>query len=143
MEDGFEFKVLALNDVPEIAMLGKEYNPKLTIMILEQYLQQMFSFNNYSCFGAYVNNKLIGFLSGWITIKFTTGKLLEIDNVVIDPVIQTKDFGIKFFAYIESWAKRNNCKAIEIDTFSQSSTAQRFLLNLDYTIIGFHFHKVI
>ena len=141
--DDFKFEMLSQKNIPEIAMLGKEYNPKLTIMILEEYLKQMFSFNNYYCFGIFTGEKLMGFLSGWLTVKFDSGKLLEVDNAIMSPAMQSKDFGVKFLAFIEAWAKKNSCKAIELNVYAQNTRAHKFLLNLDYAIVGFHFQKII
>ncbi len=126
-----------------MSLLGKEYNQKLTIHIIEGYLKELFSFNNYHCFGVFLNGKMIGFASGWITIKFNSGRQLELDNVIVDPSNQSQDLGSSFLAFIEDWAKKNNCKGVELDTLTQSSRAHKFLINLDYSIVGFHFQKLI
>ncbi|MBK7465456.1 MAG: GNAT family N-acetyltransferase [Saprospiraceae bacterium] len=53
----------------------------------------MFPMPTYYCFGLYHENKLIGLSSSWITIRFYSGKQLEVDNVVIDKIYQSKGLG--------------------------------------------------
>ncbi|WP_207534064.1 GNAT family N-acetyltransferase [Desertivirga arenae] len=143
MSEDLTFDILAENHIGSMALLGKEYNQKLTIRIIEEYLKELFSFNNYHCFGVFLNTELIGFASGWITIKFNSGRQLELDNVIIDPSNQSRDLGVRFFAFIETWAKKNNCKGVELDTYPQNSRVHKFLLNQEYSIVGFHFQKSI
>ena len=143
MTDNLTFELLSTKDIAAMAVLGKEYNQKLTIHIIEGYLREMFSFGNYYCFGALQNEKLVGFASGWITIKFNTGKELALDNVVISHLAQSQEFGIRFFAFIELWAKENGCKVVEIDSRLHNPPIHKFLINLDYSIAGFHFQKLI
>ena len=91
------------NEIVAIAKLGKQLNPKLTVEALQDYLKQMFAFDNYICFGVFQDGQLVGISSGWTTIRFYSGKQLEVDNVIIDEVYQSKRIGKLFFEYIERW----------------------------------------
>jgi GNAT superfamily N-acetyltransferase len=103
----------------------------------------MFSFPTYYCFGIFLDKKLIGISSAWITVRLYSGKQLEVDNVVINQNIQSKGYGRLFFEFIENWAKENNCKTIELNTYVQNARSHKFYFGLGYKILGFHFQKQI
>lgn len=138
-----EFKLILLTDknIVEIAKLGKQLNPKLSIEKIESYLKEMFTFSNYNCFGLYQNKKLIGISSGWVTVRLYCGKQLELDNVIIDNKLQSKGLGTHFFELIENWANEQNFDSIELNTYVQNSKSHKFYFNKGFSIIGYHFQK--
>ena len=104
---------------------------------------EMFKIENYRCFGIYENEKLLGVSSGWITVRLYSGKQLEVDNVIINPAIQSNGIGAKFIKLIEDWAKEKDCMTVELNTYTQNSRSHKFYLNQGYRILGFHFQKKI
>ncbi len=143
MQEELTFAVLTEKDIPEISILGQQLNPQLSLEQIQGYLQEMFQFSTYNCFGLYQNQKLVGISSGWITIRLYSAKQLEVDNVIIDNTLQSRGLGKFFFEFIENWAKQNGCKTIELNTYTQNSKSHKFYFNLGYSIIGFHFQKRI
>lgn len=143
MTDQLEFKILTKNEIEEIAILGQQLNSKLTLEEIKNYLNQMFGFENYRCFGTLLNGKIIGISSAWTTVRLYSGKQLDVDNVIIDSNLQSKGVGKKFFEFIENWAKEKEYKTIELNTYVQNSKSHKFYFNLGYSILGFHFWKHI
>lgn len=143
MNGKIDYKILTIKELDKIAVLGQQLNSKLTLDEIQSYLHQMFNQQNYMCFGVYLNDELIGVSSGWTTIRFYSGKQLEVDNVIIDANFQSKGIGYHFFQYIENWAKENDYKTIELNTYVQNSKSHKFYFNLGYSILGFHFWKKI
>ena len=141
MNSTIAFSILSKNEIVAIAKLGKQLNPKLTEEELQDYLIQMFAFDNYICFGVFQDGQLIGISSGWTTIRFYSGKQLEVDNVIIDEQHQSKGIGKLFFEFIEEWAKTNNYKTIELNTYVQNSKSHKFYYNQGFSVLGFHFWK--
>jgi GNAT superfamily N-acetyltransferase len=141
MKSKIEFDILSSNEIVAIAKLGKQLNPKLSEEELQDYLIQMFAFDNYICFGVFQDGQLIGISSGWTTIRFYSGKQLEVDNVIIDETYQSKGVGKLFFEYIEDWAKKNSYKTIELNTYVQNSKSHKFYYNQGFSVLGFHFWK--
>jgi GNAT superfamily N-acetyltransferase len=138
-----DYKTLTKNDIEDIAILGQQLNPKLTLKQIKTYLLQMFEFETYTCFGVFLNDKLVGISSAWTTVRLYSGKQLEVDNVVIDRSQQSKGLGKMFFEFIENWAKKNKYNTIELNTYVQNSKSHKFYYNLGYSILGFHFWKRI
>ena len=97
MKENLTFKLLTKGHIPEIAILGQQLNPGLTLEEVKAYQKEMFDFPNYHCFGVFIADKLIGISSGWITVRLYSGKQLEVDNVIINRDVQSKGFGKKFF----------------------------------------------
>lgn len=141
MKENLSISLLTDKHIPEIALLGQQLNPKLTLAQLEDYLREMFQFSAYRCFGLFQHQKLVGVSSGWITVRFYSGKQLEIDNVVIDQTLQSQGLGSYFLDWIENWARANHCKTIELNTYLQNAKSHKFYFNNGFTILGFHFWK--
>ena len=143
MNENLTFKVLKNDNISEISILVKQLNPKLALEKIKHYQKQMFDIPSYNCFGIFKETKLIGISSGWITIRFYSGKQLEVDNVIIDSNIQSNGYGKYFFILIEKWAKQNGCKTIELNTYVQNTKSHKFYFNLGYSILGFHYWKCV
>lgn len=143
MTDKIDYRTLTKNDVEDMSILGQQLNPKLTLEQIKTYLLQMFEFETYTCFGIFLNDKLVGISSAWTTLRLYSGKQLEVDNVVIGNSHQSKGLGKLFFEFIENWAKKNEYKTIELNTYVQNSKSHKFYYNLGYSILGFHFWKHI
>lgn len=143
MNEKIEFKILSIKELNEISVLGQQLNSKLTLEQIQLYLNQMFEQPNQICFGVFLKEKLIGISSGWTTVRFYSGKQLEVDNVIIDSNVQSKGIGKQFFQFIENWAKENDYKTIELNTYVQNSKSHKFYFNLGFSILGFHFWKNI
>lgn len=141
MNKKIDFRILSSKELNKIALLGQQLNSKLTLDEIKSYLHQMFSQHNYMCFGAYLDDELIGVSSGWTTVRFYSGKQLEVDNVIIDASVQSMGIGKQFFQYIENWAKESDYKTIELNTYVTNSKSHKFYFNLGYSILGFHFWK--
>ncbi len=143
MKEEINFKILSVNDIREISILGQQLNSQLTVYQVQDFLKEMFTYSSYKCFGLFYNENLIGISSGWITVRLYSGKQLEIDNVIIDKTLQSKGLGTIFMNYIEMWAKNNNCKTLELNTYIQNAKSHKFYFNTGFSILGFHFWKQI
>ena len=143
MTDKIDYRTLTKNDIEDMAILGQQLNPKLALEQIKTYLFQMFEFETYTCFGVFLNDKLVGISSAWTTVRLYSGKQLEVDNVIINSSQQSKGLGKMFFGFIENWAKKNGYQTIELNTYVQNSKSHKFYYNLGYSILGFHFWKHI
>jgi GNAT superfamily N-acetyltransferase len=141
MSDALTFRILTADYIHEIAVLGQQLNPSLTLQETKDYLIQMFEFEHYTCFGVFKESQLIGISSAWTTVRLYCGKQLEVDNVIIDPTIQSQGIGKLFFEYIETWAKDHDYKTIELNTYIQNAKSHKFYFNLGYSNLGLHFLK--
>ena len=56
-------KKLSTLNIKEIAPFGKLLNPNKSIEEIESSLTEMFSFENYHCFGLYQDEKLVGIVT--------------------------------------------------------------------------------
>ena len=103
----------------------------------------MYWFKNYNCFGLYKNGNIIGISSGWTSIRMYCGKQLELDNVIIDNKLQSKGLGIVFFDKIEEWALQKEYQSISLNTYVSNARSHKFYFNQGFSILGFHFQKLI
>ena len=96
---------------------------------------------NYQCIGVFDDEKLIGICGIWILIKYYVGKHIELDNIVILPEYQNKNIGTELMAWIELYAKENNCVASELNCYVGNEDAHRFWKKEKYELIALHFQK--
>lgn len=136
-----KFIEITLDRLEEISKLALHLNDKYTIEHTKKHFKDMFAFKNYHCFGLEENGKIIAITSGWVTVRLYCGKQLEVDNVLVDPTIQSKGIGTFFFKKIDAWAKERNFDTIELNTYVHNPKSHKFYFNNDYEIIGYHFQK--
>ena len=139
--DTLNFKTLTVEYLDDICKLTQHLNPDLSPSLLKERQKEMFCLPTYTCFGLFENKQLIGICSAWTTVRLYSGKQIEIDNVIINPNLQSKGYGSQFLAYIESWVKEKNCLTIELNTYVQNSRSHKFYYNHGYKVLGFHFQK--
>ncbi|QLE00106.1 GNAT family N-acetyltransferase [Galbibacter sp. BG1] len=139
----FYVQLLSKSDVEKIAFLTQQLNPDKSKETLVEMHKQMFSFNGYRCFGFFENSVLVGICSGWITVKLYSGKQLELDNVIIDKTKQSQGLGKLFIDEISLWAKNNEFKTMELNTYVGNGRSHKFYFNQGFEIIGYHFQKKI
>jgi GNAT superfamily N-acetyltransferase len=138
-----EFRELTIDDSAAIIPLAHKLRPAADAAQLSGYLAEMFGFPTFHCFGLWQEGKLIAVSFGWITVRFYSGKQLEVDNVVVDPDLRSLGMGKAFFSFIQQWAVEHQCKTIELNTYVQNSRSHKFYFNEGYSILGFHFQKII
>ena len=136
-----QFELLNKSDLKQITALTKVLNPNLSVSVLAARQLDMFELETYRCFGIVKNNQLIAVSSGWLTIRLYSGKQLEIDNVIVNPSVQSTGIGAQFLNEIETWATKNGCDTIELNTYVENSRSHKFYFNMGYEILGFHFQK--
>jgi len=134
-------KLLSKEDIPEILPIILQLNTEYKEVLMQVYLNEMFEYKTYTCFGLFLENKLIGVTSGWTSTKLYSGKQLEVDNVVIDSKYRSSGYGKFFEEEIENWCVERNYKSIELNSYVRNARSHKFYFNQGYEIIGYHFEK--
>lgn len=135
------FEELDITYLQDIIPLIQVLNPNKSADEISQNMQEMFTFSNYKCFGLFDGEKLVGLTSAWITVRFYSGKQLEMDNFVVDSGRQSSGYGKMIVDFVEEWAKNNDCKTIELNTYVANSRSHKFYFFRGFSILGFHFQK--
>lgn len=71
--------------------------------------------------------------------KLSLGKHLYIDDFVTDKSVKSSDAGKALLDFLKIYAKQQDCKSIELDSFVQRYDAHKFYLNEDMQIVSHHF----
>jgi GNAT superfamily N-acetyltransferase len=125
----------------QILPLLAHLNPKRSPSYIENTLIEMAQQPNYHAFGLFYQGELVGLSSGWTTVRMYCGKHLELDNVIIDPEIQSKGFGKHLLESIKNWATAQGYIAIGLNTYVSNARSHKFYFNQGYNVLGFHFEK--
>ncbi|MCG8574858.1 MAG: GNAT family N-acetyltransferase [Flavobacteriales bacterium] len=137
-----QFKLIdPLKYKDRILELLLQLNPDKEVNILEPLLVEMCQLSNYTCFGLFEGEELIGVSTGWTTVRIYCGKQIELDNVIIDSHYQSKGYGKYFMEEIKHWSLANGYKSIGLNTYVQNSRSHKFYFNEGFKILGFHFEK--
>lgn len=143
MNKDIHFRELELEDLPQLQSLMRQLNPKKDESKMIKYQKEMLNLSNYFSFVIEVNDQIVGVSSCWVSIKWYSGRQLEIDNFVIDEVYRSQGLGGIFIDLLEEWAIENNCKTIELNAYVRNAGAHKFYFDKGYHIIGFHFQKTL
>ncbi len=134
-------KTLSKTDIPDILQLVLQLNKDYKKSQMLIYLNEMFEYKTYTCFGLFLDGALIGVTSGWTTTKLYSGKQLEMDNVIIDSTLQSKGYGKFLEEEICNWCRSRGYKSVELNTYVKNSRSHKFYFSQGYQIIGYHFEK--
>lgn len=137
----FTFREGSAADIDALVPLANKLHPQLPAATVRGFIEEMFAFPTYHCFGLWQDGALVAMSNGWITVRIYSGKQLEVDNVIVDPDLRSKGVGKFFFEHINAWAIANGCQTIELNTFVQNAKSHKFYFNEGYVILGFHFQK--
>lgn len=107
-----DFKILTKNNISDISVLVQQLNSNLSLIEIEKYLNDMFDFDTYLCFGGFVGDKLVGVSSAWTTVRLYSGKQLEVDNVIVDNSIQSNGLGNSYLNLLKNGQKKEIIKRL-------------------------------
>lgn len=138
-----EFRQLSRQDSAAIVPLANQLHTEIDSREFDTNLSAMFDLPTFHCFGLWLGEKLVAVSNGWITIRFSSGKQLEVDNVVVDPGLRSQGVGKYFFECIHAWAIQNGCNTVELNTYVMNSKSHKFYFNEGHAILGFHFQKLL
>lgn len=137
----YRIELIPTQEIRSIIPLVKYLNG-LEESVLVERLEEMMK-NNYQCVGVYDNGNLIGICGIWILTKFYIGKHLEPDNVIIHPEYRNKGIGELMMKWIEEYAEKLNCNAIELNAYIENTRGVEFWKKNGFYIRGHHFQKII
>jgi len=136
----YDFTLIPKDQMHTIIPLLQILNDKLDDAILKNRLDEMI-LRGYECVGVYENKKLIGVSGLWIIIKYSDGKYMEPDNVVIHPDYRNKGIGEMMMNWIHKYAKSKGCSASELNCYIANEKGQKFWLKEGYKRLGYRFQK--
>ncbi|MFC1749523.1 GNAT family N-acetyltransferase [Pseudomonadota bacterium] len=134
-------EILTNEHIVDILPIVAAVNSRVDKAELEARLNEMFSYDNYICFGFFDNAELIAVTSGWALTKLYSGKQLELDNVAVIEEKRSQGVGQKLTAMVEQWAKERGYISVELNSYVTNARSHKFYFNQGYTVIGYHFQK--
>lgn len=137
------FKPISKESISQIMPLLTIVNTTTPTDILKLRVEEMTTYSNYECVGAFDNDKLIGICGLWYSTRHYIGKSVEPDHVVIDETYRGKNIGKQFFTWIYEYTKSKGCEAMELNTYTGNRKSHKFYYNEGFEIYGFHFLKVL
>ncbi len=68
--NNLSLKELKIENQEAILYFASQLNPAKSVEALRQYIQEMFQFDRYYCFGLFLDDKMVGISSAWVTVRF-------------------------------------------------------------------------
>lgn len=123
-----------------IVELVQLLNPSLTAETLHERLAQQWGAEGYHCVGLFKNDRIIGLASAWVTLRLYGGKVVEFDNIVVDPA-ERGGTGTQLLALLEERFRALGYHRFELKTYAQNTRSHKFYYNNGYKIRAFYFAK--
>lgn len=142
--DPIPIRPLVAKDLKEAAALLATLNPETPAATIGERLDALLTdHTHYQLVGAFAGDRLAGVAGAWIATKIWCGRYLEIDNLVVDPVMRSSGIGSLLIQHLESIARESGCGIIVLDSYTANHPSHRLYHRLGYEIWGFHFAKPI
>lgn len=137
-----EFKIIPKKNILDILPLLTQLNTKTPVDLLKRRVLEMAN-QNYECAGMYLDTELIGICGIWYMTRHYIGKSSELDQVIIDPKLQSKGYGAKFIQWISVYLKNQGIEACELNAYIENTKSHIFYEREGFTKKGFHFVKIL
>ena len=138
----YRITLIPKEQIHSIIPLLKILDPKIEEQTLTERLIDMCA-HNYECVGVYDGGELIGISGLWTLPKYSVGRHIEPDNVVIHPDYRSKGIGEMMMQWIYNYAKSKNCEAVELNCYVSNAGGLAFWIRQGFRILGFHMQKKI
>lgn len=120
--------------------LVAELHPQLSPADFAARLAEMRA-QGYQAVGLFRDGTLVAVSGFWVLTRFYVGRTFVVDNLVVADGWRKAGLGQQLLDWLEAEARALGCVAIVLDTYTQSTDAQRFYIRNRFDIIGFHFSK--
>lgn len=87
--------------------------------------------------------ELLAACSYWIGARFYCGRMMHMDSFVVDANRRGGGIGAQLMDWIEEKASKENCTRIILDAYVHNAAAHRFYFRRGFSIVGFHFNKML
>mgnify|MGYP001127198740 FL=1 len=135
-----DFRILALNEMELMLPLLAEMNAHKTLEELSVLLADIHT-QAYKCAAVFVDGKLAGICGMWHLTHFYSGKVLELENVIIAEEYRSLKLGKQLMDWVYTYAISIGCVGLELDTFTGNTRSHKFYYNEGFEIKGFHMLK--
>ena len=134
------FQRLDARHSERIVALAALLNPSVAPAELAHRLQQQWDWDGYHCFGLFRDDHLIAIASAWTSVRLYGGKLVELDNVIVDPAARGGT-GSYFLERLQEWARGEGCRRMELKTYVSNSRSHKFYFRHGFSIYAYYFVK--
>lgn len=135
-----ELRELDASHADRIVDLVQLLNPSLTAETLHERLAQQWGTEGYYCVGLFRNGAIIGVSSAWVSVRLYGGKIVELDNVIVDPAARGGT-GTRFLTLLEEKFTALGCGRVELKTYVQNTRSHKFYFGNGFKIRAFYFVK--
>lgn len=127
--------------LPFLPLLQQMY-PDLTQEMYVERLTDMLPYR-YSQLAILRDGQCIGLSGFWIHTKLWTGRILEMDNVIVDESARGEGLGTLLYNELEKIARKNQCRTMVLDAFVGNFQAHKLYYKLGFVAKGYHFVKFL
>ena len=137
----FTLQTLDATHSDRILELVQLLNPHVSAEDLRSRLAENWGFQGYHTLGLFnTEGKIIAISSAWVTTRLYGGKLVELDNVIVDPEYRG-GVGSFFLEQLQEWAKAQGCVRMELKTYVTNKRSHKFYFDHGFDIRAFYFVK--
>lgn len=108
------------------------------------YIKQMISHQKqYNLISAYLNDKCLGVIGFSYDFRLSVGKMIYIEDLIIDENYRNLGIGKKLMDYVEEIAKKQNIKTLILDSAIHRKQAHKFYERLGFINTSNNYKKFL
>ncbi|CAM3826887.1 GNAT family N-acetyltransferase [Pontibacter korlensis] len=104
-------KLLTSIDAEAITFLSSQLGYSASAAETKVWLQEIFDSEDHCAFGAVLDDKLVGWIHGFYTLRLESGAFVEIGGLIIDESYRRTGAGRKLVEKVREWAKQRGSKS--------------------------------
>jgi GNAT superfamily N-acetyltransferase len=130
MLEEIQIREIHKSDAFSITELSVQLGYKIDESLILEQIVSINSNKDHFAFVVVLNNMIIGYIHGFLSIRLTSSPFLEIGGLIVRKEYRRKGVASALIGYLESHV--NDYKTIRVRCNVKRESAHRFYLNLNY-----------
>lgn len=128
------------SDIQACFPVMQQLRPQLVAARFVALVRQMET-EGYQLAMAQADGQVVAVAGFRVSVNLHLGKNLYVDDLVTDGAVRSQGYGEEMLAWLEAYARVQNCLAVHLDSGTQREQAHKFYFAQGFTITSFHFVK--
>jgi len=130
MNNQVQIRDIKVIDSSSIAELNQELGYQIDQCLIESQIISIRSENNHYGYVAIIDNQIVGYIHGFVSIRLTTSPFAEIGGLIVNEDFRNRGIGRKLVDHFEMQIK--DVENIRVRCNVNRKSAHKFYLTLNY-----------
>ncbi|KIA91940.1 hypothetical protein OC25_19385 [Pedobacter kyungheensis] len=131
-----QIREISDKDAENVAELSTQLGYQSNIEQTRLRIGQINNSNENCAFVAVAENKIVGWIHGFYTLRIESDPFVEIGGLIVDPDFRGRQIGKQLIANVKHWAKKQEVQKLKVRCNTKRTESHKF-----YETIGFKENK--